>query len=212
MSNDAETIQYKIVADVVDLRKDTPRKDDFFLIDTMVWYWMTYTRASLVYPKPRFYQTLDYPDYLKKGLGVDAKFYRCALSFAELAHLIERKEMQIFANQTGKIEPKVYRHNYPIARQDMVEEMRTVWGQVRSMSSSLDIAIDDGLVEAACKRFENECVDGYDLFLLEAMSKAGVIQLITDDGDFSTVAGIAVFTANENVINAAQEQGKLIRR
>jgi hypothetical protein len=40
----------------------------------------------------------------------------------------------------------------------------------------------------------------------------GVLQLITDDGDFATVPGIQVFTANRNVINAARSQGKLQTR
>lgn len=189
-----------------------PRKEDVFLVDTNVWYWMTYTRASLVRPCPRDYQTFDYPNYVKKGLDINAKFYRCGLSFAELAHLIERKEVGIFSDQTGKIKPKIYRHNYPNAREEMVKEVRVAWSQVKTMASSLDIAIDDTLTDAAGDRFRNECVDGYDLFILEAMSKAGVVQLITDDGDFSTVAGIVIFTANDKIINAAKDQGKLVKR
>jgi len=55
-------------------------------------------------------------------------------------------------------------------------------------------------------------VDGYDLFLLEAMKNNGVVQIITDDGDFSSVSGIKIFTANLNVIRAARDQGKLIKR
>ena len=44
------------------------------------------------------------------------------------------------------------------------------------------------------------------------MDKAGVVQVITDDGDYVTVPGIKVFTANHNVIRAARNQGKLITR
>ena len=36
-----------IRADVVDISKDTPRNNENFLVDTNVWYWMTYSKASL---------------------------------------------------------------------------------------------------------------------------------------------------------------------
>ena len=44
------------------------------------------------------------------------------------------------------------------------------------------------------------------------MSREGMIQVITDDGDFATVPGIQVFTANRNVIQTAQTQGRLLNR
>ncbi|MBF0537928.1 MAG: hypothetical protein HQL03_06710 [Nitrospirae bacterium] len=62
------------------------------------------------------------------------------------------------------------------------------------------------------RRLDTEQLDGYDLFIIEAMSRASITKVITDDGDFATVAGIEVFTANDNVINAAQSQGRLTTR
>ena len=205
-------INYRIAADVVDIRKDSPREQDIFLVDTHIWYWITYTRASLSNDKPMYYQTFEYPEYINKALDVNTKLYRCGLSFAELAHLIEKAEREIFARLTGSIGKKEYRHHYPVARNDMVKEVNSAWGQVKTMALPLDIAVDETLISAALRRFEKECLDGYDVFFAETMSKAGVAQLITDDGDFSTVAGIVVFTANEGVINAAQQQAKLIKR
>jgi hypothetical protein len=40
----------------------------------------------------------------------------------------------------------------------------------------------------------------------------GVLQIITDNGDFATVPGVQVFTANRNVIQAARTQGQLVSR
>ena len=37
----------RILADVVDIRNDTPKSDDVFMVDTNVWYFTTYTKASL---------------------------------------------------------------------------------------------------------------------------------------------------------------------
>jgi hypothetical protein len=44
------------------------------------------------------------------------------------------------------------------------------------------------------------------------MAQAGTVKVITDDGDYVTVPGIQVFTANYNVITAARNQGKLLTR
>jgi hypothetical protein len=44
------------------------------------------------------------------------------------------------------------------------------------------------------------------------MNKVGVKKIITDDGDYLTVPGIQVFTANINFINTARNQGKLLVR
>jgi len=139
-------------------------------------------------------------------------FYRCALSFSELAYRIEKTEWEIFKKAFGSIKPKEFRHNHPEERLNVVSEVKAAWGQVKTMASPLDVTINDAIANAALSRFENELVDGYDLFFLEAMSNEKVVQIITDDGDFSTVSGIRVFTANTNVITSAQNQGKLITR
>lgn len=48
--------------------------------------------------------------------------------------------------------------------------------------------------------------------ILEAMARAGIDKIITDDGDYVTVPGIKVFTANQNAIASARSQRKLITR
>ncbi len=206
-------VNYAVGADIIDITVDTPRREDVFLVDSNVWYWMTYTRASLANNPPRPQQVHDYPTFINNAIGVSAKLYRCGLSFAELAHLIERTEREIFEKTHGTVTPKEYRHNHRSERsKNVVHEVKAAWAQVKTMALSLDVAITDGLADGALARFNNDCVDGYDLFFLEAMSQRSVVQIITDDGDFATVSGIRVFTANKNVIAAAKSQGRLITR
>jgi len=205
-------VNYVIDADIIDIRVDTPEPEDIFLVDSNVWYWMTYTKASLSNKPPRTYQVSDYPRFVAKAIAANAKLYRCGLSLAELSHLIEVSEHQIFERASGSIHPKEYRHKHPAERSNVVKEVEAAWGQVKTMASSLDVTINDAVVDAALGRFDNECVDGYDLFFLEAMTNEKVIKIITDDGDFATISGIQVFTANKNVIASAQSQGKLITR
>lgn len=35
-------VNYTVRAAVVDIRQDTPKREDAFLVDTNVWYWLTY--------------------------------------------------------------------------------------------------------------------------------------------------------------------------
>lgn len=201
-------VKYIVEADVIDLRIGAPRPDDRFLVDSNVWFWTSYSWASQT---ALAYQVSAYPPFLSKALASGGQLYRCNLSFAELAHSIERAELAIY-NKTrpagSEVETKEYRHNYPSERTNVVAEVQSAWDIVKTMAQPLDVVIDETTTDAALKRLPTAKVDGYDLFILEAMSKQGISQVITDDGDFSTVSGIQVFTANANVIALARSQGK----
>lgn len=205
-------INYAVQADVVDITTDTPKAADKFLVDTNVWYWMTYTRASLCFNRPKIYQTSNYPKYTNAALAAGAKIFQSGLSFAELTHLIEKAEREIYEATNGEIRTKEYRHNLIDERRRIVREVNASWAQVSHLAEPLELTIDAAATSAALNRFKTEKLDGYDLFFLESMSNYGVVQVITDDGDFCTVPGIQVFTANRSVINAARNQGRIITR
>ncbi len=211
-------INYSVQAEVVDINADKPKAEDIFLVDTNVWYWMTYTRASQCTRPPASYQTSSYPDFTNAALGVGAKIFQSLLSLAELAHLIERAEYEIFAQTNPVTFPdpskfdKNFRHSRINERKQTVSEIKTAWAQASSLASPLDVSIDAATSNSALKRLETQKVDGYDLFILESMKANGIKQIITDDGDFCSVPGIRVFTANRNVISAAKSQKKLLSR
>ncbi len=199
-------INYTVQAEVVDIRSDAPKNDDIFLVDTNVWYWYTYTNASI---SSRPYQIIDYPSYLATAISTNSLLLYCGLSQAELAHNIEQTERQIFSST---LKTKEYRHNFPIERAKVVAEVQSAWSQVISTAVCTDILVNEVTSNAALIRFQTQLLDGYDLLILEAMDKAGVMQIISDDGDFVTVPGIKVFTANGGAILAASSQGKLLVR
>jgi len=201
-------INYTVQADVVDITADTPKAGDVFLVDTNVWYWLTYPNATSFIPS----QLSEYPGYLNKALGAQSRIHHSGLSLAELAHLIEKTEREIYEKAVGQIKPKEYRHNLSGERSRVYSEIQAAWGQVTALADPLTITIDALATADALNRFQSEKVDGYDLFFLESMKNHGVVRVITDDGDFATVPGIQVFTANRNVINAARSQGKLLKR
>ncbi|WP_024983788.1 hypothetical protein [Brevibacillus borstelensis] len=206
-------INYVIRADVIDIRSDMPKAEDEYLIDTNIWYWMTYSRASLASRPPGSYQITNYPTYIVNALTANAKLYRCNLSLAELAHIIERTEREIYNNSHISIGTKEYRHNYPAERANVVSQVKAAWSQVKSMASPIEsLIVDETMADNALIRFSTQLLDGYDLFILESIEKTGIVKVITDDGDYTSVPNIQVFTANKNLIEAARVQGKLMVR
>jgi hypothetical protein len=201
-----------IQADIVDITNDSPRKSDIFLVDTNVWFWQTYTNASTT-ANP--YQLRDYPNYLAQALMQGSTLSYSVLTLAELASIIERTELSIYNQSNGlNLKRKEYRHNYPSERANMVSEVQSTWSQVEAIAASADLKINDAIAKSVLTRFQTQAVDGYDLLILEAISRAGAgqIRVITDDMDYATVPNIQVFTSNRNVIQAASQQGKLLRR
>ena len=202
-------INYVIQAEMVDINADSPTATDTFFVDTNVWYWMTYPNAATA-ALPG--QLSDYPAFVNRALAAGARICCSGLSLAELSHLIEKTEREIYDKSVGLIRAKEYRHNLPGERSRVVSEVEAAWGQVKSLSSPLDLNVDEKATDAALDRYRTEKLDGYDLFILETMKTHGMVQIITDDGDFATVAGIRVFTANRNVLLSARTQGKLLTR
>ncbi len=205
-------VQLAVQAEVVDLRLDTPLPTDRFLIDTNVWFWTTYSWANqTAHP----YQIEHYPNFLNRALRAPSSIYFCTLTFAELTHAIEHAEWTIYKGASpskSDLPLKEYRHNDPSLRADVVAEIQSAWGIITAMAQPLDLTIDLQMTDAALARLSVNQVDGYDLFILEAMQRHGISQVVTDDGDFATVPGIQVFTANINVLALAPAQGKLIAR
>ena len=206
-------INLGIQANIIDLRTDTPKTSDIFLVDTNAWLWQTYPQASSssnVAQKAR-----EYSSYLLSALSHGATLTYSGLILAELAHVIEKTEREIYNRNNGlRLKSKEYRHNYANERTRVVAEIQSAWSQVEAIAIPLNLTIDDQTTHAALTRLQTQALDGYDLLMLEAISRAGAghVQIITDDMDYAIVPGIQIFTSNLRVIQTASRQGKLLIR
>ncbi|WP_212749237.1 hypothetical protein, partial [Escherichia coli] len=66
------------------------------------------------------------------------------------------------------------------------------------------------VTDSCVSKMTNNTLDGYDLMIHETMLKHKIINIITDDGDYTSVPGINVFTMNKNVLRVAAAQNKLM--
>ncbi len=203
---------YTVRAQVIDIRSDVPRPTDALLVDTNAWYWLAYPSAGARPGSATPAQMTIYSDYLQDCSTAGTRVFHAGLCLAELAHLIEQNERDIYGSAVAPITTKDYRHNVPSERNRVVGEVQNAWARVKRLSQPLSLVIDDPVTDAALARFATQPVDGYDLFLLEALSAAGLTQVLSDDGDFCTVPGIQLFTANSRVVAAARSAGLLVVR
>jgi predicted nucleic acid-binding protein len=213
------TVNLSVQAAVIDLRSDRPRQSDLFLIDTNAWIWQTYPNVSAVPKQPaqvaRVGQKIsEYSSYIEAARNVGSTLAYSGLILAELAHVIEKSEFEIYRRNTGSgnLNFKEYRHNLDSERLNVVSLVELSWSQVESIASPIESIINESLTQAALRRFQSAALDGYDLLIIEAAEHEGVTQFVTDDMDYAVVAGIQMFTTNQDVINAAQSQGKLLVR
>jgi hypothetical protein len=209
--------QYTVRAQVIDVRTDSPRPTDVFLVDTNVWYWRAYSSAgampgSATPGSATPTQMGPYSAYLQECIATGAIVYRTGLCLAELAHLIEQNERDIYSGAVAPVAAKEYRHNLPSERARVVAEVQKAWATVKGQSQPLSLTIDDSTTDAALARFATQPIDGFDLFLLEGMTAAGLTQILTDDGDFCTVGSLQVFTTNPRVLAAARAAHLLLVR
>lgn len=205
-------VNYAVRAEVIDIRGDKPKDTDVLLVDTNVWLWMCYGRASLSLNLD-LRQLTTYPSYLKRALTAKARLHRFNLSFAELSHQIEKVEHEYFVRTNSRnLSLKEFRHNELTNRAKVVAEIGSAWQQVKTLAPAAELTLNDSTTDKALARLSDQLIDGHDTFFLESLSSANCVKVVSDDGDFCTVPGITLFTANPSAIAAAKAQGKLLFR
>lgn len=206
----------KIEADIFDIRSYQPVKTDLFFVDTNVWYWLTYSRASMRINNPQNYQTKYYPKFTSSALNNGAQIYQSGLSLAELTHLIERSEFEIFASANPllfscpKTFSKKFRYDYPVQRKQVISEIESIWAQISTLATPLSNLVDQKTCTDAVAALSTFYIDGYDLFIIDTMLKNNITSIITDDCDFASIKNIKMYTANNRVLQEALSQGKLL--
>lgn len=210
-------VQYQVRSQVVDLRTDRPLATDRFYVDTNVWFWTAYPNVQFSPNAPQAARVGPYGAYLQAVIASGATLHWCGLSLAELAHLIEETEFSVYqslGSQPTFSSVKEYRHAHAAERARVASEVEASWRAVEGMASPLPnaVTIDHDAVNSFLRAFPRVPLDGYDFFPLRTLHEAKITAVISDDGDFCTVPGIIFFTANRNVIAAAQAAGKLLVR
>ncbi|KZN15904.1 MULTISPECIES: type II toxin-antitoxin system VapC family toxin [Pseudomonas] len=184
---------------IINIQSSRPVHTDKYFVDTNVWFWFTYCASKEINTssKPRRYQIEKYPAFIEKALDAGAKLFHCPLVFSELANVIERTEYDIFTSdkKNAGVTRKGFR-KLEDERKKVIQEIKIAWSSVNSVSTCLNINLNQQTVTPAITHLESAPLDAYDAFYLQVMSSEGITQLISDDRDF-TVAGVdELYTAS----------------
>ena len=171
-----------------------------FFLDTNVLYWYTYPRFSLpghLNPSAQIYY--DFIDSLTSaGNPLKTSVY----NLTELLNVVEKNEYDIYC----KLHPDL-----PLSRKDfrrMADERQKVSQMIKTtMNNALNICsiTDFNFTSETLTSFSNEFTnhrcDVFDYAILKNCISTKDINIISDDGDFSSMPGINLYTANENILN-----------
>lgn len=190
----------------MDIRADQPKESDVFWLDTNVLIKLAYAK----YPAARL---PDYPRFLKQALGRKSTLQITGLVQAEMIHVIEKAELETYNLANGTtLTLKEFRHDYALERAAVVSEIEVAWDIASTIAVIQPISIDATATVHAMDAIKTAALDGYDLFQADLMFAGGQNKMLSDDGDFATMDGIILFTANTRVIRAARAAGKLVTR
>lgn len=191
------------MAQIINLNNHSPKKGERYFVDTNVWYWFTYvaSKEMKVVDVPRAYQMTDYSAFIEKAKNNGAQLYHCALILAELASIIENAELKLYKStkNVNEIKEKAYRA-IPAERKGVVNEIDVAWNVISSLSTCADITLTEQSAEASKSILAKTTLDPYDSFYVQLMETHKITNIITDDGDFSSLDGSAVYTANKNLV------------
>lgn len=85
-------VNLDIQADIIDIQNDTPQKEDIFIVDTNVWFWLAYRNAASTVKSEESYKLTNYSNYIRQAIINEATLTYSGLTLAELAHIIEKSE------------------------------------------------------------------------------------------------------------------------
>lgn len=171
-----------------------------FFLDTNVLYWYTYPRFSLpghLNPSAQIYY--DFIDSLTSaGNPLKTSVY----NLTELLNVVEKNEYDIYC----KLHPDL-----PLSRKDFrrmagerqkVSQMiKTTMNNALNICSITDFNFTSETLKSFSDEFTNHRCDVFDYAILKNCISTKDINIISDDGDFSSMPGINLYTANENILN-----------
>ncbi|WP_062810950.1 PIN domain-containing protein [Alcanivorax sp. NBRC 102028] len=185
------------MASIIDIENCEPERSDKYFVDTNVWYWFSSSSPTELETRP--YQIEKYPFFIEKALDNGAKIFHSSFTFLELSHIIEKEQCKRLYGNEWFAKIKEFRDD-PGKRELTLREIKTSWDTIRNVSACLNFPAQENFPEKIHEHLSNASLDPYDACYYEIMNKNSIVQIISDDRDFSNIANIELFTANSRVL------------
>lgn len=213
-----------VSATVVDIRAPAARLTTSYLVDTNVLFFCYYQRHSQHIDLglgPLAYQTTSYPKYEKRVRESRGRLAVARSCVVEFLHTIERAELkilhailnpQVTPGQGDPLKPKEIRgRGYLEGRLDQVRyQVQTHLAVLQANFNLLpDPQWDRPFLDCLREEWSRGLIDATDAALIAEARAAGIVNIISDDAELSTVSDICLYTANRTATDAARQAGKL---
>ncbi|HSH25740.1 MAG TPA: hypothetical protein VLA13_09430 [Massilibacterium sp.] len=200
---------------MVDIRKSVDfSKISSLVVDTNAWFWTTYTGDFAPDDKPYGPAMVHYPNFLGNCLSENISLKYSTISLAELHKLTEVSLYKLYKSwiEDDQITFKNYRFEEPAQRKDFLEEFESMYSQINTMADHLPTFdhVGEKYIGRLVKASLEEYLEIADLVIIKSAESINITDFITDDGDFATMEGITVYTANNKVVEAAKNNGLLL--
>lgn len=182
------------MANCINIGSFEPAVDEVYFVDANVWYWFSGGGVSGV--SCSNYQLKAYPRFIDKILRNRARLKHTSLTFSEIANIIEREECKRFNEDHGTQLGRKELRKLEGFRDIVIAEVESAWAQIEGVSECIVVDIGERCAASAKSFFVNYPLDSYDAMYMALVRQQAIVRVISDDGDFSSVDGISLFTAN----------------
>lgn len=161
---------------------------------------------------PLRYQVNDYPSFISNINK--SNLYSTVFNLAEISHIIEKIEYDIFLNSRNlaknNYSKKKYRQDAS-QRQNVLSAIKTSWSLIQKLSENLGLGTSEIITpNDLIQSLSNGLIDSYDALILKLLDSKGMNKVITDDYDFATMPNLIIYTANNQIISEAQSKNLLL--
>lgn len=190
------------MAKVIDIRGvdvSTISSEEVFAIDTNALLWTHYSKASNPNLNRHPYQVIEYPNLINKLIQNGNRLVTTTLNITELFVVVEKNEHRIYnAVNAGRISIKDFRkiaserNNYKAEIDNMILEIKS------SYDSQIEIIeLGEEIITSFQNNICHNTCDVFDYAVIEYLKKRGIVNYISDDKDFLSIAGINLYTTYE---------------
>lgn len=213
-----------VKARVIDIRDPDAPLPKIAVSDANVLYIINYDFSALAagIRTPPFYQTRFYPAWWKRAIGAGVTLCTPANCLAELAHIIERTELENLwrtdpsppeldpRNPDQDFNPrytKTVRYHYHEQLRNVRDDIQTTLQSIQKSVNVLpQVGHDLNAFGQAVQQWVSSAADFGDALLVVAAKRAGIPHIVSDDADLVTFDGITLYTANRNAIDSAKQR------
>lgn len=191
---------------VLDIKKiDDTFKETNFFIDTNVLYWISYSKYDFFNGRARK-QAKPYLEFIDKLLDDNASFFTSIYNISELLHIIEKHEFEIYQKTNPGLIDNIKDFRKLTSRKYVKNELLTAIANIKGQCTVLEYPffLDD--LEEFIDTSDTHRCDNYDFITIKNCIKQGMLNIISDDGDFASINEINLFTSNFKVLKENNKQ------